>query len=84
MIFEACMRRAHLSGKLQRLVDRECGEMNVIFGAVNHVAAEVLGNILWSERVIVHLTLHEMIFSPLIGESFQQRAAPRARASQDN
>jgi hypothetical protein len=58
--------------------------MNIIFGAVSDVSAEVLGNVLWSERVIVHFTLHEMIFCALIGKRFQKRAAPRAGASQDN
>lgn len=83
-ILEACMWRAHLGRKPQRLVDRECGEMNVILGAISDVATVVLGNIFWTERVIVHFTLHEMVFCALIGKGFQQRAAPRARASQDN
>jgi hypothetical protein len=55
--------------------------MNIILGAVSDVAAVVFGNIFWSERVIVHITLHEMIFCALIGKRFQQRAAPRARTS---
>ncbi len=58
--------------------------MNVILGAIRDVATEVLEYILWGERVVVHLTLNEMIFCALVGESFQQGAAPRARASEDN
>jgi hypothetical protein len=58
--------------------------MNVILGAVCDVAAEVTGNILWRERVVVHFTLNEMILRALISESFQERAASRARASQDH
>lgn len=84
MILEARMWCAHLGCKLQRLVDCECWEMNVILGAVNDVAAVVLGNILCGERVIVYLALHKMIFGTLIGKRLQQRAAPRARTSQDN
>jgi hypothetical protein len=84
MILEASMWCAHLSCKPQRLIDREGGEMNVILRAVRDIAAEVLSDILWRERVVVYFTLHKMIFCALIGERFQQRTAPRARASQDN
>jgi hypothetical protein len=45
-ILEACMWCAHLGRKPQRLVDCECGEMNVVLRAVSDVAAVVLGNIL--------------------------------------
>src|SRR5229473_7800161 len=83
-ILEASMWCAHLGCKPQRLIDREGGEMNVILRTVRDVTAEVLRNILWRERVVVYFTLNKMIFYALIGERFQQCAAPRARASQDN
>lgn len=75
---------AHLGSKPQRLVDCKGREMNVILRAVRDVAPEVLGDILWRERVVVHFTLNEMIFCALIRESFQKRAASGARASQDH
>jgi hypothetical protein len=75
---------AHLGGKPQGLVDCEGREMNIVLGAVRDVAAEVLGDVFRGERVVVHFTLNEMIFCALISESFQKRAASRARASQDH
>ena len=75
---------AHLGSKPQRLVDCEGREMNVILWAVRDVAAEVLGNVLWGERIVVHFTLNEVIFCTLISESLQKRAASRAGASEDN
>ena len=69
-ILETCMWCPHLGRKPQRLVDCECGEMNVVLGAVSDVAAVVLGNILRGERIIMYLSLHEMIFCALIRKRF--------------
>ena len=44
--------------------------MNVVFRAVRDVSAEVFGNILRRERVVVYFTLYKMIFCALIGEGF--------------
>jgi hypothetical protein len=44
--------------------------MNVVLGAVSDVAAVVLGNILRGERIIMYLSLHEMIFCALIRKRF--------------
>jgi hypothetical protein len=72
---------AHLGGKPQGLVDREGREMNATSGQYVTPSRKCL-KMSSGECVVVHFSLNEMIFCALIGESFQKRAASRARASQ--
>ena len=61
----------HLGCKAECFTDSERREMYVILGGVDDIAAVMLGNVFWCERVIVDFPFHKMIFGALVGERFQ-------------
>src|SRR5882762_5444198 len=81
---KAIVRCTHFGGKAESFIDGKCGEMYGVLGRVDDIAAVVLGNIFWSERVIMYFTIHAIIFGALVGKCFQQRTASRAWATQND
>ena len=79
---QAIVRCRHLGRKVECFLDGKRGEMYVVLGGVDNIAAVVLGNVFWCERVIMHFTFHKMILGALVGERFQEGAASRAWAAQ--
>lgn len=84
LITKPRMWRAGFDCEGQRLFNRECRKMNVVFGTVDNIASILLFYFLGSERVIPHFSFNSVIFLPLICECLQECAAARTRAPQNN
>ncbi len=81
---KAIVRCTHLGRKTESFIDGKCGEMYVVLGRVVNIAAVVLGNVSWSERVVMDFAIHAIIFGALVGKYFQQRTASRTWATQND
>jgi hypothetical protein len=69
---------AHLRRKGQSLLDGQRREVDVILGAVHHVATIVSTDLRGRERVVVYLAFDSMELAMTIGKRLQEGAASRA------
>ena len=73
-----------LCREAKSLVDCEGGEMDVVFGTVLHVPAIMRLDLFGRERIVPHFSLDLMVLLPLIGQCFEEGAAPRSRAPKND
>lgn len=67
--------RARRGGELERSLDGESREVDVVLRAVLHIAAELLVELLGFDGVVIHLPRDRMILCALVGDSLEERAA---------
>jgi len=75
LIVDARVRCSCLGCKVDCLVNSERGEVNIVLRGVLHIPTIVFENLLGSESVIEDVALYRMIFFPLVGKGFEERAA---------
>lgn len=72
---DAWVRRSCLGCKVDCLVNSERGEVNIVLRRILHIPTIVFENLLGSESVVEDVALYRMIFFPLVGKDFKERAA---------
>ena len=78
------MWRPCLGSEVERFFYSECWKVDVVFGAVLHVAAVVLLYLLRCQRVVIYLAFDPVEVVALICEDAEKRAAPCSRATEDH
>ena len=84
LTFESDVGRTSLCGKLDRLLDGEGGEMDIVLWGELDVAAIMTGDIFRGERIVVNVALNVVVGIALVCEHLEEGGASRSWTSQND
>lgn len=72
------------SGEGEGLSDGEGGEMDIVLGAILHVATIVLSDFLRRQGIVMDIAINVVVLAALVGQILEEGATSRSRTPQDH
>lgn len=71
----ASLGRTRGCGELERSLNGECREMDVVLRTVLHIATELLVKLVGLDRIVIHLPRDRMVLCAMVRDGFEERTA---------